>query len=150
MFLSNRGLMYAIVLLFGVSWVACTGVQSFDNPSWTEVQIADMNDVVGNWEGQTWMTPRSVQEQNWAKVKIENDGTYEFAMYRNIGAWAGKGTVELQEGKLVAPPSDEGGTLKMTLYKSGDRRMLRVDATNKKGRLQRAELNPVKKKNDGY
>ena len=38
----------------------------------------------------------------------------------------------------------------MTFYESGDKRMLKVESTNKKGRLQRAELTPVKKKDDGY
>ena len=133
-----------------VALAACSGVQSFDDTSWTEAKISDIKNVAGNWEGPTWMAPRTMREQNWAKVRIEENGTYEFATFRNIGAWVGKGTLTLEEGRLVAPPSEKGGSLKMTLYESGDKRMLKVEATNSEGRLQRAELTPPKKKDDGY
>ena len=150
MFLFMRRFLCMGLVAVSVAFVACSGVQSFDKTSWTEAKISDIKNVAGNWEGPTWMEPRTMREQNWAKVKILENGTYEFATFRNIGAWVGKGTVKLEDGKLVAPPSEKGGSLKMTLYKSDDKRMLRVEATNKEGRLQRAELTPPKKKDDGY
>ena len=133
-----------------VSMASCTGWTYFDNPDWTQTQITDVKEVAGIWEGTTWMVPRSMREQNWGKVKIEEDGTYEFQTFRNIGAWKGKGTLKLENGKLVGPPSEEGGTLRLTLHTSGDKRMLKIESTNKEGRLQRGELTPAKKKGDGY
>ena len=94
-----RRFLWTVLVMGNVAFVACTGVQHFDHPSWTEVQISDMKDVAGNWEGSTWMEPRTLREQNWAKVRIQEDGTYEFATFRNIGAWVGKGTVILEKGK---------------------------------------------------
>lgn len=146
MFLWIRSLKYLILFVFCTAVVSCSGVQTSQRLSWEEVKISDFNNVVGNWEGSTWMEPKAVRESNWANVTINADGTFKFSTYRTIGAWVGEGTLHIEDGKLVSPRSDQDGTITMILFKSDGKRMLRVDATDKKGRLQRAELNPSKKK----
>jgi hypothetical protein len=145
MFLWIRNLNYLILFMFFTAVVSCSGVPSSERPSWEEVKISDFNSVAGNWEGLTWMEPKSVREQNWANVNINADGTFKFSTYRTIGAWVGEGTLHIEDGKLVSPRSDQEGTITMTLFKGDGKRMLRVDATDKRGRIQRAELNPVQK-----
>ena len=141
-----RSWKFLILIMFCTTVVSCSGVQSSPPPSWEEVKITDFQSVSGNWEGSTWMEPRTVRESNWAKVTINDDGIFKFETYRTIGAWVGEGTLHLEDGKLVSPRSDQEGTIKMTLFKSDGKLMLRVDATDKKGRLQRAELEPSLKK----
>ena len=146
MFQWIRSSKYLILIMFCTTALSCSGVQSSPPPSWVEAKISDFKSIAGNWEGSTWMEPKTVRESNWAKVTINEDGIFKFETYRTIGAWVGKGTLHLEDGKLVSPRSDQEGNIKMTLFKSDGKRMLRVDATDKKGRLQRAELEPSQKK----
>ena len=123
--LIRRMTFLSLSLVCALVVASCTGVTYFDHPSWTETPITDIKEVAGMWEGSTWMEPRTMREQNWGKVKIQEDGTYEFQTFRNIGAWVGKGTLKLEKGKLVGPPSEQGGTLRLTLHTDGDKRMLK-------------------------
>lgn len=141
-----RNLKYMILLVFCTAAVSCSGVPPSEPPDWQEEKILSFHTVAGNWKGLTWMEPKSVREHNWANVTIQKDGTFKFSTIRTIGSWTGEGTLHLEDGKLVSPRSDQDGTITMTLFKSDGKRMLRVDATDKKGRIQRAELNPVLKK----
>ena len=146
MLLWNTRLKYVTLCLFCAAMASCSGVQYSQRPSWVEVKISDFDSVAGNWEGSTWMEPKTVRESDWATVTINHDGTFKFATYRNIGAWEGTGILHLEDGRLVSPRADQEGTIQMTLFKSDEKRMLRVDATDKRGLLQRAELTPAKKK----
>ena len=137
-----------ILLLFGIIAASCSGAPPTERPDWQEEAITSFHIVAGNWEGMTWMEPKEVREHTWAKVTIKKDGTFKFSVIRTIGAWTGEGTLHVEDGKLVSPRSDQEGTITMTLFKADGKRMLRVDATDKKGRIQRAELNPVKKKDN--
>ena len=141
-----RNLKYLILLAFCIASVSCSGAPPSEPSHWQEEKILSFHIVAGNWEGMTWMEPKMVREQNWAKVTIEKDGRFKFSAIRTIGAWTGEGTLHIEDGKLVSPRSDQEGTITMTLLKSDGQRMLRVDATDKKGRIQRAELNPTPKK----
>lgn len=140
-----RNLQYLILMVFFTGAVSCSGAPPAERPNWQEEKILSFHIVAGDWEGLTWMEPKSVREHNWAKVTIKNDGRFKFSAIRTIGAWTGEGTLHIEDGKLVSPRSDQDGTITMILFKSDGKRMLRVDATDKKGRLQRAELNPSKK-----
>jgi len=141
-----RNLKYLSLLAFCTAAVSCSSVPPTERPNWQEEKILSFHIVEGNWEGLTWMEPKSVREQNWAKVTIEKDGRFKFSAIRTIGAWTGEGILHIEDGKLVSPRSDQEGTITMILFTSDGKRMLRVDATDKKGRIQRAELNPSKKK----
>jgi hypothetical protein len=143
-----RNLKYLILLAFCMTAISCSGAPPTEPLNWQEEKILSFHTVAGNWEGLTWMEPKSVREHNWAKVTIKKDGRFKFSAIRTIGAWTGEGTLHIEDGKLVSPRSDQEGTITMILFKSDGKRMLRVDATDKKGRIQRAELNPATKKDN--
>lgn len=148
MLCGTRNFTSLILMVVCAAAVSCAEVPPSERPNWKEEKILSFDIVAGNWEGLTWMEPKTVREQNWAKVTIKKDGTFKFSAIRTIGAWTGEGKLHIEEGKLVSPRSDQEGTITMTLFKADGKRMLRVDATDKKGRIQRAELNPVKKKGE--
>ena len=131
--------------VFLATLIACTGAHIPDQPVWTESPITDIKQVMGNWEGRTWPEPRTRRQEDWVKVRINEEGQFEFASYRTIGAWLGKGQLTLDKGKLVTEPQPEGGAATFTLYEGDGQRMLKVQGTTKSGRQQGAKLTPAKK-----
>ncbi len=146
MLFGTRDVTYLILIVVCMAAVSCAEVPPSESLNWQEEKILNFHRVAGNWEGMTWMEPKMVREQNWAKVTIRKDGTFKFSAIRTIGAWTGEGILHIEDGKLVSPRSDQEGTITMTLFKSDGKRMLKVDATDEKGRIQRAELTPSPKK----
>ena len=146
MFFETRNFRYLILIAVCTAAVSCAEVPPTERPNWQEEKISSFDIVAGNWEGNTWMEPKMVREHNWAKVSISKDGTFRFSAIRTIGEWTGMGKLHIEEGKLVSPRSNQEGTITMTLFRADGKRMLRVDAIDAKGRIQRAELNPVPKK----
>lgn len=148
MLFGTRDVTYLILIVVCTAAVSCAEVPPSKPLNWQEEKIESFHIVAGNWKGLTWMEPKSAREHNWAKVTIEKDGRFQFSTIRTIGAWTGEGTLHIENGKLVSPRSDQEGTITMVLFKSDGKRMLRVDATDKKGRIQRAELTPSSKKDN--
>ena len=146
MFFGTRNFTRLILIVVCAAGASCAEVPPKDRQNWQEVTISSFHLVAGNWKGLTWMEPKTVREHNFAYVTIQKDGKFNFEAIRTIGAWKGEGTLHLEDGKLVSPRSDQEGTITMTLFKSDGKRMLRVDATDAKGRIQRAELYPVEEK----
>jgi hypothetical protein len=146
MLFGNRDFNCLVLIVVCTAAVSCAEVPPTQRPNWQQEEISSFHIVTGNWEGMTWMEPKMVREQNWAKVTIRKDGTFKFSAFRTIGAWTGEGKLQIKDGKLVSPRSDQEGTITMTLFKADGKLMLRVDASDNKGRIQRAELNPVKKR----
>ena len=145
MLCKTRIFKFLFLIVVGIAAISCAEVPPTKPSNWQEEKISNFQMVAGNWEGMTWMEPKMVREHNWAKVTIDKDGTFRFSAIRTIGEWTGMGKLHIEDGKLVSPRSDEDGTITMTLFKAEGKRMLRVDAVDKEGRIQRAELNPVKK-----
>ena len=140
-----RYVLFLILSVFLVTLVACTGAHRSDQPAWTKSSITDITHVMGKWEGVTWAEPRTRRQEDWVKVRIKEEGQFEFASYRTIGAWLGSGRLTLEQGILVTEPKPEAGTATFTLYESNGKRMLKVQGTTKTGRRQGAELQPAKK-----
>ena len=146
MLCESRIFQFLFLIVVGIAAISCAEVPPTERPNWQKEEISSFHMVAGKWEGMTWMEPKMVREHNWAKVAIDKDGTFRFSSIRTIGEWTGMGKLHIEDGKLVSPRSDQEGTMTMTLFKADGKRMLRVDAVDRKGRIQRAELNPVKKK----
>ena len=149
--LIRRMMFLSLSLACAVLVASCTGVTHFDHPSWTEVQVSDVKNVSGLWEGPIWQMPRAtgVGQNARAKVIINNEGVYKFESFSNIGAWVAEGTLMVENGKLVSTPLEKG-SIKVTLYEDGGKRMLKADVTDERGFRQMAELRQDKKKGDGY
>ena len=149
--LTRRITFLSLSLVCAALVVSCTGVTHFDRPSWTEVQVADVKNVTGLWEGPIWQVPRTtyVGQNARAKVVINEDGVYKFESYSFVGSWIAEGSLIVENGKLVSTPLEKG-SIEVTLYEDGGKRMLKADITDKRGFRQMAELRQDKKKGDGY
>ncbi len=135
--------LYLMVVLSTL--IACTGIHFPDSPSWEKVSLTNISQVAGKWEGITWAEPRTIGQDDWVEVKIEEDGQFKFASYRMIGAWLGSGALRLENGELATEPQPNSGSATFTLYESQGKRMLKVNGRTKTGQRQVAELNPAKK-----
>ncbi len=95
--------------------------------------IADFKSVAGKWEGLLVRNPRT-RDDDWVTFVIGEVGTYEFASYREIGVFAGKGKLVLADGKLSAK-SEKGGQMTLQLYTDSEspERILRVEAKDSQG-----------------
>ena len=131
-----------ILILLTTGLSACTGPRSTTGPApSTAVGIADFKSVAGVWEGllSGLAGPRS--QRDWVMMRIGEDGSYEFASFREIGVFHGSGALRLSDGRLfLAGP--HGGQATLTLYAENDRRLLRADAVTHDGRRLTADLTP--------
>jgi len=137
-----RYVLFLQLTFFLATLTACTGVNFPESPTWKEAQITDIKRVVGKWEGLTWVEPQVARQDDWVKVRITEDGQFEFASYRMTGAWLGNGNLLLENGKLVTESKPDTGSATFTLYESHGKRMLKVQGTTKTGLRQAAELTP--------
>jgi hypothetical protein len=74
-------------------------------------------------------------------LRIGENGSYEFASFREIGVFQGSGTLRLSEGQLLLEGS-RGGRATLTLYADNSRRLLRADAVARDGQKLTADLTP--------
>lgn len=126
------------------STAACATSEPAGQLQWNQVPISDFGSVAGKWEGLMTRAPRA-QNDDWVKVAIHEDGQYEFASYRMIGVFHGRGTLSLADGKMTS--SSERGTVTCTLYTADGQRMLRAVGITKGGLEHTVDLEPVKQKN---
>jgi hypothetical protein len=136
-----------ILILLTTGLSACTGPGSTTAkpmagpvPS-TPVGIADFKSVAGVWEGllSGLAGPRSPRD--WVMMRIEEDGSYEFASFREIGVFHGSGMLRLGDGRLFLE-GPRGGQATLTLYADNGRRLLRADVVGHDGRRLTADLTP--------
>ncbi len=120
---------------------ACAGPGPSETPQWSVVPIDDFKTVAGKWEGIMITAPRS-RDDDWVRVLIREDGTYEFASYRQVGVFHGQGTFSLKDGRVST--TTERGTATCTLYSANGRRLLRAVGVAKTGVEYSAELTPAK------
>ena len=45
---------------------------------------------------------------DWVNVNIQDNGDYDFASYRTIGVFSGKGTLTFADGKATAQTEGDG------------------------------------------
>jgi hypothetical protein len=107
----------------------------------TPVTIADFKTVAGVWEGVLLGLAGPRYEGDWVMMRIGEDGSYEFASFREVGTFQGHGTLRLSEGRLYLE-GPRGGRATFTLYANDDRRLLRADGVAPDGRRLTADLTP--------
>ena len=120
--------------------VACGSMGSKETRQWEPAPAPDFKSVAGKWEGLLIRTPRT-PDDDWVTLVISDSGAYEFASYRTIGVFAGKGKLTLADGKLSAK-SEKGGQMTLQPYvdRGSSDRMLKVDAKDSGGYTYTAEL----------
>ncbi len=134
MLLLRRAFALTLLAVAAVVFAACAGASSA--PQRMAVPIADVKAVAGKWAG-TFARDTSAYE-NWVELTISEDGTYEFSSVRQIGSLQGKGTLRVNDGKLVA----EGprGSIVYTLYDKGGKQVLMLNASTSDGATYSGEL----------
>jgi hypothetical protein len=101
--------------------------------------IADIKSIAGKWEGIMIRTPKS-KTDDWVRVSIQDTGDYDFASYRTIGVFSGKGTLTVADGKATAESERGKLTLQLLTDKASGQLMLRAEGRRKDGVSYRAEL----------
>jgi hypothetical protein len=131
-----------ILALLVTALSACTGPQPTARsvPS-SAVSIADFRTVAGVWEGLLRGMAGPQTQRDWVLMRIGEDGTYEFASFREIGVFHGSGTLRLSDGRLLLE-GPRGGHATLTLYADNGRRLLRADGVSDDGRRLTADLTP--------
>src|SRR5262245_59669303 len=109
----KRGLELTAIII-AVHVVVASSTASKETRQWQPTAIADFKNVAGKWEGLLVRNPRT-RDDDWVTFVISETGTYEFASYRMIGVFAGKGKLVLTDGKLSAK-SDKGGQMTLQLF----------------------------------
>jgi hypothetical protein len=136
-----------ILVLLATVLSACTGQHATTSraatgpmPS-TAVGIADFKTVAGVWEGILLGLPSPRDEGDWVMMRIGEDGSYEFASFREIGVFHGSGTLRLSDGRLLLD-GPRVGRATFTLYAEDGQRLLRADAVADDGQRLTADLTP--------
>jgi hypothetical protein len=127
-------------LVIGVqAALACAVFAASEKAQWSPTQITDIKSIAGKWEGIMIRTPKS-KTDDWVNMSIHDNGDYEFASYRTIGVFSGKGNLAVKDGKAVA--QSEKGSLTMQLFtdKTKSQSMLKAESKGKDGISYRAEL----------
>jgi hypothetical protein len=136
-----------MLILLATVLSACTGQQSTTPRATTgpmpttAVSIADFKSVAGVWDGLLLGLASPRDEGDWVMLKIGEDGSYEFASFREIGVFQGSGTLRLSQGQLYLEGA-RGGRATFTLYADDGRRLLRADAVTRDGQRLTANLTP--------
>ena len=131
--------MLAIIIAVHVI-VACSSTAPKETRQWQPIAIADFKSVAGKWQGLLVRNPRT-RDDDWVTFVIGETGTYEFASYRMIGVFTGKGKLVLTDGKLSAK-SEKGGQMTLQLYadSGSSERRLRAEAKDSEGFQYWADL----------
>ena len=119
--------------------LACAVFAASAKTQWSPTEITDLKSIAGKWEGIMIRTPKS-RTDDWVNVSIQDNGDYEFASYRTIGVFSGKGNLAVKDGKAMA--QGEKGTVTVQLFteKTKNQSMLKAEGKGKDGVLYRAEL----------
>ena len=127
-------------LIIGVqAALACGLFAASEKAQWSPTAITDIKTVAGKWEGIMIRTPRS-RNDDWVNVSIQDSGDYEFASYREIGVFSGKGTLTLKDGKAVSQGEKGSVTVQLFTDKAKGQSMLKAEGKGKDGISYRAEL----------
>ena len=131
-------------LIIGVQAALACAVLAAEKAQWSPTAITDIKNIAGKWEGIMIRTPKA-KNDDWVNVNIQENGDYEFASYREIGVFSGKGNLTVKDGKAVGQSERGSVTLQLLTDKTGGQSMLRAESKGKDGINYRAELKPSKK-----
>jgi hypothetical protein len=131
-------------LIIGVQAALACAVLAAEKTQWSPTAITDIKSIAGKWEGIMIRTPKA-KNDDWVNVNIQENGDYEFASYREIGVFSGKGNLTVKDGKAVGKSERGSVTLQLLTDKTGAQSMLKAESKGKDGINYRAELKPSKK-----
>jgi hypothetical protein len=131
-------------LVIGVQAALACAVLAAEKAQWSPTAITDIKSIAGKWEGIMIRTPKA-KNDDWVNVSIQDNGDYEFASYREIGVFSGKGNLTVKDGKAVGQGERGSVTLQLLTDKTGSQSILRAESKGKDGINYRAELKPSKK-----
>src|SRR5262245_48214366 len=129
----------SLLLLCTLGLAACASTSS-TTP--VPIPITDYKMVAGRWQGTVSGLAGPRDEGDAVQLTIGEDGSYDFGVYRTIGAFTGKGKFELRDGKLTA--QGERGRATYALYERDGRRYLRGDGVLGSGTPVTAEFRPAR------
>jgi hypothetical protein len=138
---SRRELAWGGGLLLAALALGACAAQSAP-PAASPVPITDFKMVAGRWQGLVTGLASQRDEGDTVQLTIGSDGTYDFGVYRTIGALTGKGTFTLQDGKLRM--QGERGQGVYTLYEGNGRQYLRAEGALSSGMPLSAEFRRVR------
>ena len=81
-----------------------------------------------------------VQKRRLGERQHSRNGDYEFASYRTIGVFSGKGNLAAKDGKAVAQGEKGNVTIQLLTDKTKGQFMLKAEGKGKDGISYRAEL----------
>jgi hypothetical protein len=119
--------------------LACAVFAASAKDQWSPTQITDIKSIAGKWEGIMIRTPKS-RSDDWVNVSIQDNGDYEFASYRTIGVFSGKGNLAVKDGKAMAQTERGNVTIQLFTEKTKGENMLKAEGKGKDGISYRAEL----------
>jgi hypothetical protein len=124
-------------LIIGVQVaLACAVFAASEKAQWSPTAITDIKSIAGKWEGIMIRTPKS-RTDDWVNISIQDSGDYEFASYRTIGVFSGKGNLAVKDGKAMTQTERGSVTIQLFTDKTKGQSMLKAEG---KGSY-RAELN---------
>jgi hypothetical protein len=131
------------ILQFSVMIIAvqaCSSTAPRDTRQWTPTAVTDFKSVAGTWEGILAGVAGPRADEDWVRLTIGETGTYEFATYRTIGVFSGKGQLNLTDGRLTA--QSDKGKMALRLFRdaSNGEPMLRAEAATGDGQNYQAQL----------
>ena len=102
------GLCKSSGLVIGVqAALACAVFAASEKAQWSPTQITDIKSIAGKWEGIMIRTPKS-KTDDWVNMSIQDNGDYEFASYRTIGVFSGKGNLAVKRWQKLWRRSEKG------------------------------------------
>ena len=125
-------LLFAVVIALG----ACAS--SGASRHGAEVAIRDVQSVAGRWAGIVETSGR--KEDDFVEFTLNGDGTYVATGARTTGAFAGRGRVDVDQGKLRITSERSSGVGK--LYEKDGKRTLILDIVMTNGRQFTGRLTP--------
>ena len=136
-----------VIVLVGLSVLmgsGCAKPATPPSPPLSTVPITDFKTVAGKWGGLVrGLPPRgSSRDEDFVDLEIKPDGTYDFGIFRSIGAFSGTGPLTIEDGRLTFKGERGAGTL--ILMEGNGRRVLRANAVMTNGLRLSSDLTPVR------
>ena len=132
-----RVLQFSVMM---IAFQACSSGVSQDTRQWTPAAVTDFKSVAGTWEGILAGIAGPRADQDWVRLTIGETGTYEFASYRTIGVFSGKGKFNLADGRLTAQSDKAKMALQLFRDAANGERMLQAEAATSDGQKYSARL----------
>ena len=129
----------AALMLVMLTLGACAS--SAPAPQLTPATVTDFKMIAGKWSGLVIGLASMRNDGDWVDLVIRENGTYEYGIARTIGVMAGKGTLTLQEGKVLM--AGDRGQGVFALLEGGGTRVLRGSGTVH-GMPLRGDLRPAR------